>query len=87
VVRSPVLKTLLTTNMLESQTGRIELPDVAAKTGRDLVFFIYNNRIPPDADHTGLLVLADKYDIQVYSIIVLTYYHSKHNFRGAENEC
>jgi hypothetical protein len=35
------------------------------KTGRDLLFFLYNGRMKPDSDLVGLLSLADKYDIQV----------------------
>ncbi len=65
LLRSPVFKSMLKTNMVESRWGRIVLPDVEMKTGRDLLFFLYNGKMKPDSDLVGLLSLADKYDIQV----------------------
>ncbi len=69
LLRSPVFKSMLKTNMVESRWGRIVLPDVEVKTGRDLLFFLYNGRMKPDSDLVGLLSLADKYDIQVNLLV------------------
>jgi hypothetical protein len=64
-LRSPVLKAMLSNDMLERKTGRIEIPDVKLKTLQDFVRFLYDDRMEPDADNVGLLALADKYSIQV----------------------
>ncbi len=52
-------------DVLERKTGRIELLDVEVKTGKDLLFFMYSGKMKEGSDLPGLLVLADKYDIQV----------------------
>jgi hypothetical protein len=56
---------MLVNDVLERKTGRIELLDVEVKTGQDLLFFMYSGRMKEGSDLPGLLVLADKYDIQV----------------------
>ncbi len=56
---------MLSNDMLERKTGRIEIPDVKLKTLQDFVRFLYDDRMEPDADNVGLLALADKYSIQV----------------------
>jgi hypothetical protein len=67
LLRSVVLRAMLTANMRERNTGRIELPDMNLKTGRGLIFFLYNGRLEEeeDTDLRELLAVADKYDIQV----------------------
>jgi hypothetical protein len=56
---------MLVNDVLERQTGRIELLDVEVRTGKDLLFFMYSGKLKEGSDLPGLLVLADKYDIQV----------------------
>ncbi len=56
--------------MLERKTGRIELLDVEVKTGKDLLFFMYSGKMKEGSDLPGLLVLADKYDIQVNCYVI-----------------
>jgi hypothetical protein len=63
--RSAVFKAMLVNDVLERKTGRIELLDVEVKTGKDLLFFMYSGKLKEGSDLPGLLVLADKYDIQV----------------------
>ncbi len=60
-------------DVLERQTGRIELLDVEVKTGKDLLFFMYSGKMKEGSDLPGLLVLADKYDIQVNCCVI---YHT-----------
>lgn len=55
---------MLSADMLERKTGRIELLDVELKTGSDLLFYLYNGRMKPESDVMGLVALADKYDFQ-----------------------
>ena len=62
--RSLVFRAMLSSNMKERQTGRIDLTDWSLKTGQDLLSFLYSGRVKPDADLTKLLVVADRYDFQ-----------------------
>jgi hypothetical protein len=63
--RSAVFKAIMVNDVLERQTGRIELLDVEVKTGKDLLFFMYSGKMKEGSDLPGLLVLADKYGIEV----------------------
>ncbi len=47
--RSPVLRTALTANMLERSTGRIEIPDISAAAGKELLFYCYTGYVRPTA--------------------------------------
>ncbi len=47
--RSPVLRTALTANMLERATGRIEIPDISAAAGKELLFYCYTGHVRPTA--------------------------------------
>ncbi len=67
--RSPVLRTMLSTNMVERNTARIVLSDLTLQTGRDLVSFLYNGQLEPNVDLVDLLVAADKYDIRVFQLL------------------
>jgi hypothetical protein len=62
--RSVVLRTMLMADMREGNTGRIEMQDVSLKTGRNMLFFLYNGWLEEGADLKGLLPLEDKYNIQ-----------------------
>jgi BTB/POZ domain len=61
--RSPVFRAMLTAGMKEQASGRIELKNMKLKTGQDLLYYLYNQRMKPDSDLTGLLAAADQYDM------------------------
>jgi hypothetical protein len=50
---------MLTANMREKATGRIEMKNMTLKTGQDLLYYLYNNQLPEDADLQDLLPVAD----------------------------
>jgi BTB/POZ domain len=54
---------MLTTKMREQATGRIELKNITLKTGQDLLYYLYNNRLPDDANLMDLLPVADQYEL------------------------
>jgi BTB/POZ domain len=43
--RSPVFRAMLTAGMKEQASGRIELQNMKLKTGRDLLYYLYNQRL------------------------------------------
>jgi hypothetical protein len=47
--------------------------DASLKTGRNLLFFLYNGWLEEGADLMELLPLADKYDIQVANSLFFLY--------------
>lgn len=54
---------MLSTNMKERLSGRIELLDMKLKTGQDLLSYLYNSKLEPGMDLKELLVVADRYDL------------------------
>ena len=61
--QSPVLRTMLTMDMLERSTGRIRMPDVSVATGRELLYFLYTSHVRPTTNPQELVPVADKYEI------------------------
>lgn len=61
--RSPVFQAMLTAEMRERHSGRIEITDMSAATGKELLFYMYTDRLRPGADLRKLLAAADKYGI------------------------
>jgi BTB/POZ domain len=59
---------MLTADMRERTSGRIELRNTKLHTGQDLLFYLYNGQIREESDLVGLLGLADQYDIQELKI-------------------
>jgi BTB/POZ domain len=62
---------MLTTNMREQATGRIELKNITLKTGQDLLYYLYNNQLPDDANLMDLLPVADQYELTVLKAMCL----------------
>jgi hypothetical protein len=63
--RSPVLRKALTADMLERSTGRIEIPDMSAATGREMIFYCYTGHVRQNTAVTQeLLVAANKYEMR-----------------------
>ena len=58
---SPVLRTLLTVNMLERSMGQIRMPDVNVDCGRQFLYFLYTGHVQEDANLLELLAAADAY--------------------------
>jgi BTB/POZ domain len=54
---------MLTTKMREQATGRIELKNITLKTGQDLLYYLYNGRLPEDASLMDLLPVANQYEL------------------------
>jgi BTB/POZ domain len=54
-VRSPVFRAMLTADMRERRTGRIELTDMRRTTGLQLLSYLYNGWVEPDADMIRLI--------------------------------
>ena len=66
VKRSAVFRALLTADMKEWNSGRIELKHISLATGRDLLYVLYKGRMKEgqeESDLMGLLALADQYDM------------------------
>jgi hypothetical protein len=61
--RSPVFRAMLSVGMKEQATGQIELKNMKLKTGQDLLYYLYNQRLKEDSDLVGLLAAADQYDL------------------------
>jgi hypothetical protein len=55
---------MLTSDMSERTSGRIELRNTKLKTGQDLLYYLYNRQLRDGSDMAGLLALADQYDLQ-----------------------
>jgi cbb3-type cytochrome oxidase cytochrome c subunit len=66
--RSPVFRAMLTADMRERASGRIRLKDMKLKTGKDLLFYLYNRKLRDEADVMGLLAFANQYDMQELKI-------------------
>ena len=67
VKRSAVFRALLTADMKEWNSGRIELKHINLATGRDLLYFLYKGRMKEGQEESvllELLALADLYDIR-----------------------
>ena len=60
---------MLTANMREKATSRIELKNMTLKTGKDLLYYLYNNQLPEDADLKDLLPVADQYELPALKAI------------------
>jgi BTB/POZ domain len=72
LIRSPVFRAMLKAGMKEQASGRIELKSMKLKTGRDLLYYLYNRQLREDANVVGLLGLADQYDMQAVLHILLS---------------
>jgi hypothetical protein len=55
---------MLTADMRERTSGRIELKNTRLNTGHDLLYYIYNRRLRDGSDLVRLLALADQYELQ-----------------------
>jgi speckle-type POZ protein len=62
--RSPVLQKMLTEDMLETSGARIEIPNITAATGREMLFYCYTGHVRPTAVVQELLGAADKYEME-----------------------
>jgi hypothetical protein len=60
---------MLTVNMREKATGRIELKNMTLKTGQSLLYYLYNNQLPETADLKDLLPVADQYELPALKAI------------------
>jgi hypothetical protein len=54
---------MLTASMKEKASRRIELTNIKLQTGKDLLYYLYNQRMKQDSDVMGLLAVADQYDL------------------------
>ncbi|KAJ4790811.1 BTB/POZ domain-containing protein [Rhynchospora pubera] len=62
--RSPVFKAMLATDMEESRTGVIKIPDASPKVLESFVSYLYTAETTLDEDIArDLLILADKYQV------------------------
>ncbi|KAJ4814640.1 BTB/POZ domain-containing protein [Rhynchospora pubera] len=62
--RSPVFKAMLATDMEESRTGVIKIPDATPKVLESFVSYLYTAETTLDEDIArDLLILADKYQV------------------------
>jgi len=75
--RSPYFRAMFDSNMVESETGRMEIMDMEVETVRAMIKFIYSGKVdpfrpqPPKVEVTGvlgpqaieLLVASDRYDL------------------------
>jgi hypothetical protein len=55
---------MLSADMKECASGVIDLKHIKLKTGKDLIYYLYNRQLREGADVLGLLGLADQYDMQ-----------------------
>ena len=62
--RSPVFAAMFTTDMIESQTGRVEIYDADFHLFYHFLKFIYTGKLDISARNLHLLALADKYQIE-----------------------
>merc|ERR1719397_1081258 len=60
---STVFDRMLDLNMMESQTGEVEISDVDPNTLKQLLEFIYTGQVEDAAYTPELLYAADKYEI------------------------
>ncbi len=65
--RSPVLRTALAADMLERATGRIEIPDISAAAGKELIFYCYTGYVRPTA--FAQVTFATKFLLFVPSVV------------------
>ena len=61
--RSPVFRAMLSADMLERRSGRIQVADMSVAAGKDLLYYLYTGSVRPVADLRELLAAADKYGI------------------------
>jgi hypothetical protein len=54
---------MMSAGMKEQATGRIELKNMKLKTGHDLLYYLYNQRLKENSDLVGLLATAHQYDL------------------------
>lgn len=62
--RSPVFSAMFSNDMLEANTGCVDISDIPPNIFEKLLFFIYNGRLLESADDLLLLKAADKYQIE-----------------------
>lgn len=65
--RSPVFRTMLATNMVESRSGRVKLDDVELPVFNAMMRYLYSGRIDEDllaSKCEEVLALADRYDVR-----------------------
>jgi hypothetical protein len=62
--RSPVFAAMFSNDMIESQTGRVEIHDADFCLFRHFLKFIYTGKLDIAARNLELLALADKYQIE-----------------------
>jgi hypothetical protein len=51
---------MLSADMQERASGRIELKDMTLRTGKELVHYLYNRHLRSDADHVALLKVRNE---------------------------
>jgi len=67
--RSPVFEAMLKTNMMEQETGSIEIEDFSKDVVEKMLVFIYGGVVPNiDKDAKELLNIAEKYQLQQLKI-------------------
>jgi hypothetical protein len=54
---------MLTADMREKATGRIELKNMTLKTGQGLLYYLYNNQLKEDTNLMELLAVAAQYEL------------------------
>ena len=67
--RSPVFAAMFSHNMLEANTGCVDISDITPNIFEKLLFFIYNGRLLDFTHNLLLLKAADKYQIKTLVFI------------------
>lgn len=67
--RSPVFAAMFSNDMLETNTGCVDISDITPSTFEQLLFFIYNGRVFESAHNLLLLKAADKYQIETLVVV------------------
>ena len=66
--RSPVLRAMFTSNMMESRTGRVHIEDVDPEIFRQFLYFVYTGQLQqPTSPELGKV--ADKYQVESLAAI------------------
>ena len=67
---------LIDSNMVETKTGEIKIPDVSPDTMGDFLFFIYHDDLDKTKISGDLMVVADKYNVTALSKFCVNYFEN-----------
>ena len=65
---------LMDSNMVETKTGEIKIPDISPITMENLLFFIYHDSLDQTKFSGDLMVAADKYNISALFKLCVNYF-------------